>query len=139
MAEGGTSGSFEYPDEAGYPDGTGTLTETQRTLVDEVRTTDFLAPGIEFFVVNDEDARAYQAVSGDTLIGGITYDRNGDVVTLIDTSVYPEFRGQGVATELIRRVLDELRSEGLKARIECPIVKTFIDRHTEYEALVARS
>ena len=60
------------------------------------------------------------------------------MVTLIDTSVYPEFRGQGVATELIRRVLDQLRSEGLKARIQCPTVQAFIDRHAEYEALVER-
>ena len=137
MAE-GTGGSFEYPDEAGYPDGTGTLSETQRTLIDEVNTGDPLAPGIEFFVVENDAGDTYEAVSGDTLIGGITVERHGDVVTLIDTSVYPEFRGQGVATELIRRVLDQLRSEGLKARIQCPTVQAFIDRHAEYESLVER-
>ena len=63
MAE-GTGGSFEYPDEAGYPDGTGTLSETQRTLIDEVNTGDPLAPGIEFFVVENDARDTYEAVSG---------------------------------------------------------------------------
>ena len=131
-----TGGSFEYPDEAGYPDGTGTLTETQRELVAEVRASDNVQPGINFFVVANEEAHRYEAVSGDTLVGQITYRRAGDVVTLIHTSVYPEFRDQGVATELIRQVLDSIRADGLKVVIECPIVRTFVETHTEYEELV---
>ncbi|MGO4595035.1 GNAT family N-acetyltransferase [Leifsonia sp. 2TAF2] len=134
-----TSGSIEYPDEAGYPDGTGTLSEDQRVLVDEVTASGPAEPGIEFFVVNNTETESYDAVSGDTLVGGITYQRHGDVVTLIATSVYPEFRGQGVATELIRRVLDAIRSEGLQVKVQCPIVKTFIEQHDEYDSLVARN
>ena len=131
------SDTFEYPDEAGYPDGTGTLSETQKVLIDEVKAAAPAQPGIDFFVVENEETRTYDAVSGDTLVGGITYDRRGDVVTLIATSVFPEFRGQGVATELIRRVLDTIRDEGLLLKVQCPIVKTFIERHDEYAGLVA--
>ncbi|WP_285114166.1 GNAT family N-acetyltransferase [Leifsonia sp. fls2-241-R2A-40a] len=134
-----TSGSFEYPDEAGYPDGTGTLSETQQVLVDEVKTTGEAQPGIDFFVVENPETKTYDAVSGDTLVGGITYERQGDVITLIATSVFPEFRGQGVATALIRRVLDTIRSEGLLVKVQCPIVKTFIDAHDEYATLLDRS
>jgi len=132
-----TGGSFEYPDEAGYPDGTGTLTESQRQLVAEVRAADRVQPGINFFVVDNEDAHRFEAVSGDTLVGQITYRRTGDVVTLVHTSVFPEFQGQGVATALVRQVLDSLRSDGLKVGVECPVVKTFVETHPEYEELVA--
>ena len=59
-------------------------------------------------------------------------------MTLIATSVFPEFRGQGAATALVRRVLDALRDEGLSVRVECPIVKTFVDGNPEYASLVAR-
>ncbi|ANF32593.1 hypothetical protein A0130_13770 [Leifsonia xyli] len=132
------SGGFEYPDEAGYPDGTGTLSETQQVLVDEVASDAEIGPGIEFYVEDNEQTRTYDAISGDTLLGGITYSRQGDEVTLIATSVFPEFRGQGVATALVRRVLDALRDEGLSVRVECPIVKTFVDGHPEYASLVVR-
>jgi uncharacterized protein len=134
----GTGGAYEYPDRAGYPDGTGTLSETQQVLIEEVKAGAPPQPGIEFFVEDDEEAQTYEAISGDTLIGGITYERHGDVITLISTSVYPEFRGQGVATELIRRVLDAIREEGLRVRIHCPIVRAFVGEHEEYASLVAR-
>ena len=48
-----SSGDFEYPDEAGYPDGVGTLTQDQTVLIDEV-TEDDHVPGLSFFVVNDD-------------------------------------------------------------------------------------
>jgi predicted GNAT family acetyltransferase len=133
------NGAFEYPDEAGYPDGTGTLTEDQRELVSEVEGSDNPRSGMNFFVVKNEEGQIYDAVSGDTLVGGITYERRDDVVTLIATSVYPEFRHQGVATELIRQVLDDIRSDGLKVKIECPIVATFVRQHHEYEDMVDHS
>ncbi|MEV8212873.1 GNAT family N-acetyltransferase [Leifsonia sp. NPDC077715] len=132
----GAQGGFEYPDEAGYPDGTGTLSETQRTLIAEVDAATPLSPGIDFYVVDDAETRTYEAVSGDTLIGGITYARHDDVVTLIATSVYPEFRGQGVATALIERVLEIIRASNQRIRIHCPIVRTFVEQHDQYRSLV---
>lgn len=48
---------------------------------------------------------------------------------LLATAVFPEFRKQGIATELIRRVLDEARSQGKTVITMCPIVRTFIE-HT---------
>src|ERR1044072_9129768 len=99
---------FEYPDEAGYPDGKGFLSQDQVVLVDEVE--DPHAPAFDFTVVKDEQAGAYVASVGDREIGGFTYDDAGDGrLVLLATSVYPEFRNQGIATELIRRVLDDIR------------------------------
>ncbi|WP_374007521.1 GNAT family N-acetyltransferase [Leifsonia sp. LS-T14] len=131
-------GGFEYPDEAGYPDGTGTLTQTQQALIAEVDAATPLSPGINFYVVDNAEAQTYEAVSGDSLIGGITYERHDDVITLIATSVFPEFRDQGVATALIGRVLDLIQAGNQRVRIECPIVTTFIDRHEGHRALVVR-
>jgi predicted GNAT family acetyltransferase len=128
---------IEYPDEAGYPDGTGTLSENQHALVEEVQAPQPEQAGIDFFVVDNEADRTYEAVSGDTLIGGITYERSDDTITLIATSVYPEFRHQGVASELIRRVLDLVRPDGRRIVVGCPVVRAFVENHPEYRELVA--
>jgi predicted GNAT family acetyltransferase len=65
------------------------------------------------------------------------YTRAGDDrLVLLATSVFPEFRGQGVATELIRRVLDDVRRQHKTVTIMCPVVRTFIDRHPDYADLV---
>ncbi|GAA1446236.1 GNAT family N-acetyltransferase [Leifsonia poae] len=127
----------EYPDEAGYPDGAGFLSETQPELVDEVKAGAAPSTGIDFFIVDNEADKTFEAVSGDTLIGGITYRVQDDVVTLIHTYVYPEFQGQGVASELVRRVLDQIRSGGRTIVIECPVVKAFVEKHPEYQSLVS--
>jgi predicted GNAT family acetyltransferase len=126
---------FEYPDEAGYPDGTGTLTEDQETLIDQVLDTEE-KPDFDFNLVNDEENGIYEAFVGDTEIGGITYSLTGDRIVLLAASVFPTFRHQGVATEMTRRVLDDVRAQGKTTTIICPIVRTVIDNHPQYEDLV---
>jgi predicted GNAT family acetyltransferase len=126
---------FEYPDEAGYPDGTGTLTEDQETLIDQVLDPEE-RPDFDFDLVNDEENQMYYALVGDTELGGITYSLAGGRIVLLAASVHPEFRHQGVATEMIRRVLDDVSAQGKTTTIICPIVRTFIDNHPQYEPLV---
>ena len=128
--------AFEYRDEAGYPDGKGTLSQDQAVLIDEV-IDDQNARAFDFIVVNDETAGIYDAIVGDSEIAGLTYSIAGDDrLVLLAASVYPEFRKQGVATELIRRVLDDVRAQGKTVTIMCPIVRTFIDHNPEYADLI---
>jgi predicted GNAT family acetyltransferase len=131
-----TRNAFEYPDEAGYPDGKGTLSQDQAVLVDEV-VDDPRAPAFDFAVVNDEKTGVYEAIVGDRGIAGLTYNVAGDDrLVLMAAAVYPEFRKQGIATELIRRVLDDVRAQGKTVTIRCPIVRTFIDRNPKYADLI---
>lgn len=128
--------TFEYPDEAGYPDGKGTLSQDQTVLIDEV-IDDPHAPAFDFYVVKDEKTGSYEAIAGDAEIGGLTYSvADGDRLVLLDTSVFSQFRKQGIATELIRRVLDEVRTQGKTVTIMCPIVRTFIEHNPEYADLI---
>ncbi|MGA0568015.1 GNAT family N-acetyltransferase [Rathayibacter sp. KR2-224] len=126
---------FEYPDEAGYPDGVGTLTEDRVTLIDQVLDADEKAD-TNIAVVNEEESQVYTAIVGDTAVGGVTYSRVGDRLVLQAAAVYPEFRGQGIATEMIRQVLDDVRSHGEKVTNLCPIVRTFVDKHPQYEDVI---
>lgn len=126
---------FEYPDDAAYPDGTGALTQDQKTLIDQVLDTEE-KPDFDFFLVNDKENGIYKAIVGDTEIGGITYSLTGDRVVLLAAFVFPEFRNQGFATEMIRQVLDDVRAQEKTTTIICPIVRTFIDSHPQYQDLV---
>jgi len=111
-------------------------TQDQSALIDEVMG-DPHAPSFDFQLVNDERAGIYEAVVGETAVAGMTYNLVGeDRVVLLATSVFPEFRRQGLATELIRRVLDDVRTRGKTIHATCPIVRTFIERNREYADLV---
>ncbi|MEU4366548.1 GNAT family N-acetyltransferase [Micromonospora chersina] len=97
------------------------------------------SPTFDLQVVNDGKLGIYDAIVGDREVAGLTYNLAGeDRVVLLATSVIPEFRKQGIATELIRRVLDDVRSQGKTLTIMCPIVRAFIERHPEYVDLVDR-
>ncbi|WP_431278675.1 GNAT family N-acetyltransferase [Leifsonia poae] len=128
--------AFEYPDEAGYPDGTGTLTQDQIVLIDEV-VDDPHDPEFDFAVVRNDESGIYDAIVGDREVAGLTFNVAGDDrLVLLGTSVFPEFRKRGIATELIRRVLDDVRAQGKTVTILCPIVRTFIDNNPEYADLI---
>ncbi|MGW9031540.1 GNAT family N-acetyltransferase [Streptomyces sp. NPDC055722] len=131
-----TGYAVEYPDEAGYRDGKGTLSQDQTVLIDEV-IDDPHAPAFDFYVVNDEKTGIYEAIVGDTEIAGLPYNvADDDRLVLLATSVLPEYRRQGIATELIRRVLDDVRTRGKTVTIMCPIVRTFIEHNPEYADLI---
>jgi predicted GNAT family acetyltransferase len=131
-----TSHAPEHPDETGHSDGKGTVSKDQALLIDEVLDGPH-APALDFTVVNDEKTGTYWAMVGDREIAGLPYQVAGDDrLVLLATSVFPEFRKQGVATELIRRVLDDVRAQGKTVTVTCPVVHTFIGRNHEYAHLV---
>lgn len=87
--------AFEYPDEAGYPDGKGPLSQNQAVLIDEV-IDDPHAPAFDFYVVKDEKTGIYEAIVGDIEIAGLPYSVAGDDrLVLLATSVFPEYRKTG--------------------------------------------
>lgn len=126
---------FEYPDEAGYPDGSGTLTQDQKVLIDDVYD-DHRTPAFAFGVVDNEKEGIYEAFVGDRSLGGITYSLKPDRIILQAAAVYPEFRHQGIATDMIRQVLDDIRRREMTATIMCPIVRSFIEKNPEYADLI---
>lgn len=129
---------FEYPDEAGYPDGTGFLSQDQIVLIGEVADDPF-ALADDFFIAHHPERFSYDAIVGDTQVGTLEYSQKGQVISLLTTKVWPEYRGQGIATELIRRVLDDINARGLTITILCPIIRTFVDYNPSYERLINAS
>jgi predicted GNAT family acetyltransferase len=91
------------------------------------------APDTEDLTITDNsDLSTYEATIGGQTAAGLIYNKVGNRVILMATSVLPEFRGKGVAARLIGGVLDELRRQGKTATITCPFTATFVNAHPEY-------
>ncbi|MEU9740317.1 GNAT family N-acetyltransferase [Micromonospora chersina] len=133
-----TRSAFAHFAEAGHRDEGGTLNEDETVLIDEVGGESH-APALDLKVVNDEKLGTYEAIVGDREVAGLAYNVAGDDrLVLLATSVIPEFRKQGIATALIRRVLDDVRVHGKTVTITCPVVRTFIAHNPGYADLVDR-
>jgi predicted GNAT family acetyltransferase len=86
----------------------------------------------DLVITSNSETGVYEASIGGRTAAGLVYNTVGNRVTLMATSVLPEFRGKGVAGRLISAVLDELRTQGKTATVTCPFTAAFVNAHPEY-------
>lgn len=79
----------------------------------------------------------YEIEVDNTLAGFVDYHVDGEVVTLPHTEVDKAFGGRGLAGELVRFALDDIREQGRKVNPTCPYVRSWIDKHPGYADLIA--
>ena len=89
----------------------------------------------EIAVHRHDDRGVYAATLDDREIATVRYELDGDRLVLITTTVEPEFRGRGIATELIADALDDLRERGTRITVLCPVVSAFIANNPAYADL----
>ncbi len=93
-----------------------------------------MSPGqSELQLVNDAGAQRYRLLLGAQELGFAEYDPVGEHSILIKhTEVKPEFEGKGYGSELVRRMLDDVRQQGKTVIPICPYAMNFIRRHREF-------
>lgn len=67
------------------------------------------------------------------------YKLDGLRMIFTHTAVPPELRGRGVAEILVRAALADARTAGRRVVPQCSYVTRFIERHQEFQDLVAKS
>jgi len=67
----------------------------------------------------------------------VEYERRGSELVLTHTFVPPALRGRGLAEPLVRAALEHARAEKLRVVPACSYAATFIERHAEYQSLLA--
>jgi predicted GNAT family acetyltransferase len=86
-------------------------------------------------VVNNEAHQRFElTIEGH--LAATYYKLSDGVITFVHTDVPPELGGKGVGSALVKGALDQVRAGGLKVIAQCPFVKAYIDKHTEYADLL---
>lgn len=92
--------------------------------------------GVEHNVEHNEAKNRFEIhVEGKT--GVLDYTRQGDALAMNHTGVPPALEGRGLGSQLVRAALDHAREQRLKVYPHCSFVRTYIERHPEYQELVA--
>jgi predicted GNAT family acetyltransferase len=85
---------------------------------------------------NPERSR-YEALDESGVVAGFAEYRAEDRVRVFThTEVDDAFEGQGVGSTLVGEALDHVRREGLRARVLCPFIKDYLERHPEQQDVV---
>lgn len=93
----------------------------------------------DFDVSHDRELHHYDAILNGYEIGRLDYTLTGDRIVLASMVILSSFQHHGIATERIRRVLDDVRTTGKTITVLCPIVRAFIDRYLQYADLINRA
>ncbi len=110
-------------------------------LVEYFRETDELeaaSGSVEDAVVVDvPEANRYELRLGDRLGGLAAYRRRNGRIAFTHTEVDESLEGRGFGSRLAAEALDDVRRQGLEVAPLCPFIAYFIERHPEYQELVA--
>jgi predicted GNAT family acetyltransferase len=88
-------------------------------------------------IVDVPEVNRYEARVGDAVAGWVDYRRVRDRLVALHTEVDPAFGGRGIASALVRRVIDDARTGGISITPRCPFFVAHFERHPEDRDIVA--
>ena len=89
----------------------------------------------ECAVIHDPAAQQFRAGTGaETAV--LQYESAPGQITFLHTDVPEALRGKGVGQRLARAGLEHAKAEGLRVVVVCPFVRSYVEKHPEYKALV---
>lgn len=86
-------------------------------------------------VLNNTDKNRYE-LSVDGHLAATYYRIADGVITFVHTEVPDALAGRGVGSKLVKGALDQVRAAGLKVVPQCPFVRAYIERHSDYADLL---
>jgi predicted GNAT family acetyltransferase len=86
-------------------------------------------------VHNVAQARFELRVGDDLCV--LDYRRTGAKLVIFHTEVPQPFEGRGLAARMTRAAFDFARSENLRVEPRCPYTAAFMQKHPEYNDLLA--
>lgn len=91
----------------------------------------------ENVTVRDTGSR-YVITSDETDAGFLEYFDQGARRVFLHTEVSPEFGGRGLAGQLVRAALDDVRAQGKRLVNFCPYVTKFLEKNHDWDEIIDR-
>lgn len=128
----GSEGGFVFLEDRFLQDGIEDLRN------DSLHDADLPSADAEFEMVvhRDDHQHHYVARLNEYEVATIEFTQTDNRIVILTTTVVPEFRGRGIAAELIAYALDDVRDRGMHVTVYCPLVSAFISQNPGYAGLV---
>lgn len=87
----------------------------------------------QYTVIDNSEKKRFE-IHVDGYIAFEDYEYFDGGIAYLHTEVPPELAGRGIASFLIKYLLDDAAAKGLKVKPICPLVRAYIDKHPEYQS-----
>lgn len=86
----------------------------------------------------DNSAQKQYEFHIESVLPKIEYIKTADKIFLTHTEVPAQLEGQGIGSQLVRKVLEDIDRQQLTLVPLCPFVAAYIKRHPEWRKLVLK-
>ncbi len=87
---------------------------------------------------NNEKNGAFFAMDNETVAGEMTYVWGGDKQIIIDhTEVLPQYEGQGIGNEMVKKSVDFAREKHIKILPLCSFAQSVFEKTPAYKDVLA--
>lgn len=90
----------------------------------------------DYELIHNEEKSRYE-FHIDGLMADADYKRINDVLVITHVGVPYPLEGKGIASQLVQKVLEDIKKQGLRVRPVCPFAAAYIHRHPEWKEIVA--
>ncbi|ACQ81717.1 acetyltransferase [Beutenbergia cavernae DSM 12333] len=87
-------------------------------------------------VVHVPQHQRFEIRLGSETVGFTAYVPDGDRLVFVHTEIDERHEGQGLAGELVREALDDVRAAGRRIVAVCPYVARYVRRHHDWDDLL---
>jgi predicted GNAT family acetyltransferase len=87
--------------------------------------------------IHDNPTLSRFELDADGVTAFANYRLADGVITFTHTEVPPALGGRGIGSTLVKGALEAVRARGLKVKPLCPFVRGYIERHPEFQDLLA--
>lgn len=87
--------------------------------------------------VQHDPAQRHFSATVDGVRAELEYRQRDGVIEITHTRVPPAIGGRGIAAALVRTALEYADAEGLKVVPTCSYAASYIERHPQYQGLLA--
>lgn len=92
----------------------------------------------DYELIDNKERNQYEFHVGEH-IPRIEYIRTkNDDIYLTHTEVPIELEGKGIGSSLVKKALEDIKSQNLRLVPLCPFVATYIKRHPEWREIILR-
>ncbi|OLF38986.1 MULTISPECIES: GNAT family N-acetyltransferase [unclassified Psychrobacter] len=92
---------------------------------------------LDYDVINNTDKKRFEIHLDDQMAledyEFFTTSQGEKGIEYKHTEVPKSLGGQGIAGYLVKYILDDAAAKGLRVKPTCPYVKSYIDKHSEYQ------
>ncbi|MDB4584895.1 N-acetyltransferase [Draconibacterium sp.] len=92
---------------------------------------------MDYQLIENEKPKQYE-FHIDEFIPKIEYMKADNKIFLTHTEVPKQLGGKGIASALVKKVLEDIRQKELTLDPLCPFVAMYIKRHPEWKSLVLK-